>query len=243
MSRGKSESLRKDAKRIDASQFDGNFIKEAEPIYDSKGRKRRMVELLCLVCGTRFVKSLDNAKRVRQKTCSISCGSEITQKNDYKVMEHPLYWTWASMKGRCNNPNRSRYDNYGGRGISYAEEFESFHSFFEYVSSLPDYPFSETKRVVAGITMDRIDSNLGYVVGNIRWANVSVQNSNKKGNGTSSKYTGVCYCKTNKAWIGKVAYEGEIIFSCYEKTEDDAYQKRKEFIEKHNLPHYIEREL
>ncbi|EPN8607681.1 hypothetical protein [Escherichia coli] len=164
--RGRATKLRKDAKPINPDDFDGNFIRELEPIFDSRGRKRRIVELECFICGHRFSANLENAKRVRQKTCSNKCAGIYRQNAEYKVMENPLYWTWASMKARCNNPNRARYEKYGGRGISYATGFEDFDNFYRYVSVLEGYPFSDTERVVEGVTLDRIDSSKGYEPGN-----------------------------------------------------------------------------
>ncbi|EFB4760473.1 hypothetical protein HCQ42_004140 [Escherichia coli] len=243
--RGRATKLRKDAKPINPDDFDGNFIRELEPIFDSRERKRRIVELECFICGHRFSANLENAKRVRQKTCSNKCAGIYRQDAEYKVMENPLYWTWASMKARCNNPNRARYEKYGGRGISYATEFEDFDNFYRYVSVLEGYPFSDTERVVEGVTLDRIDSSKGYEPGNLRWADKHVQSANKQGkvDGSTSKFTGVHYCKTNKVWVARVVWKGECVFlyQCHDELE--AYLARKRFIEEHNLPHFVEMEV
>ncbi|GAB0607771.1 hypothetical protein MC04F16_30190 [Escherichia coli] len=42
--RGRATKLRKDAKPINPDDFDGNFIRELEPIFDSRGRKRFIEE-------------------------------------------------------------------------------------------------------------------------------------------------------------------------------------------------------
>ena len=40
-----------------------------------------------------------------------------------------LYAVWSGIKNRCNNPRYKHYDRYGGRGITYCQEWESFESF------------------------------------------------------------------------------------------------------------------
>ena len=43
---------------------------------------------------------------------------EVDRKRNKKVNnEKPWYNTLNTVKGRCNNPNNSRYPRYGGRGI------------------------------------------------------------------------------------------------------------------------------
>ncbi len=40
-----------------------------------------------------------------------------------------LFGMWQTMKGRCENPKRSNYHNYGGRGIRVCEEWHEASSF------------------------------------------------------------------------------------------------------------------
>jgi len=64
------------------------------------------------------------------------------------------------MKQRCNNPNSHRYDRYGGRGIKYCPEWETFAGF---QTDMESSWFS-------GAVLDRIDSDGNYHKGNCRWA-------------------------------------------------------------------------
>ena len=43
-----------------------------------------------------------------------------------------IYWMWKALKQRCNNPKCKAYHNYGGRGITYAKEWEKFEPFYEW---------------------------------------------------------------------------------------------------------------
>jgi len=70
-------------------------------------------------------------------------------------------------KNRCTNPNHKRYADWGGRGIKF--EFSSYHEFMEEVGCKP-----------LGYSLDRIDNNGNYCVGNVRWATRSTQQLNKR---------------------------------------------------------------
>lgn len=91
-----------------------------------------------------------------------------------------LYQTWADMKSRCNNPNHKSYINYGGRGISYAKEWEDFEVFKEYalVNGYCD-----------DLTIERIDVNEGYFPGNITFILVNKQPMNRR-NSINITYNG-----------------------------------------------------
>lgn len=75
------------------------------------------------------------------------------------------------MKDRCNNPNHSSYEYYGGRGISYTPRWNKFKNFLEDMGERP-----------RGLTIDRIDNNLGYKKDNCHWVTPGAQNRNKPNN-------------------------------------------------------------
>ena len=92
-----------------------------------------------------------------------------------RVGNEKLYRVHADMKCRCNSQNHPAYGNYGGRGISYTPEWESFAAFFEWAKG--DYQ--------EGLWLDRIDNNSGYSPDNCRWTDVRTQMRNRQ---TKSKY-------------------------------------------------------
>jgi hypothetical protein len=76
------------------------------------------------------------------------------------------------MKQRCHNPKNSRYQDYGGRGITVCDEWlNSFTSF---------YDWSIANGYRDDLSIDRIDNDKGYSPDNCRWATVLEQNRNKR---------------------------------------------------------------
>lgn len=75
------------------------------------------------------------------------------------------------MRRRCMNPSDVAYPNYGGRGITVCERWNSFDNFVEDMG-VP----------ASGLSLDRVDNNKGYSPENCRWATVSQQLNNQRRN-------------------------------------------------------------
>lgn len=86
----------------------------------------------------------------------------------------PEYRTWQGMNDRCRNPNATRYDLYGGRGIKVCKRWrESFAAFLADVGRRPTIKH----------TLDRFpDKNGDYELGNVRWATAKQQAQNTNRN-------------------------------------------------------------
>jgi hypothetical protein len=94
------------------------------------------------------------------------------------------YETWNSIKQRCYNETNISYKHYGGRGITrYEPWIDDFQAFYDYLQTLPETREQfEARTGLSGrkVTLDRIDTNIGYIPGNLRWASQheQVQNQN-----------------------------------------------------------------
>src|SRR3990167_10107083 len=100
----------------------------------------------------------------------------------------PEYSVWTSMKTRCLNPHCPSYERYGKKGITVCEKW--INSFTQFLSDVGRKPYPK-------YTLERINNNLGYFPGNVKWADAST-NQNNRNNNRRIKYDGVV--KTVTQW-------------------------------------------
>lgn len=86
------------------------------------------------------------------------------------LSNHKLYKVWSAMKDRCTNKKCRHYQNYGGRGIGFSDEWKSFSQFFDDMA--PSYK--------EGLTLERVDNDGDYTKENCMWVPRSVQLRNKR---------------------------------------------------------------
>ena len=144
-----------------------------------KCEKGRRVMWLCKCdCGKEHYVDAYALSHGATKSCGCMVKAMISAKNTKHGMANTaIYHDWYLMKGRCNNPNNSRYKYYGARGIKVCEEWDkSFEAFYEYVSKLPDYG-------TPTYTLDRINNDGNYEPGNVRWASKKTQALNRRKRG------------------------------------------------------------
>ena len=115
-----------------------------------------------------------------------SCGCLWTDAIKESTSTHGMTGTkihnaWRSMKARCYIKSCSNYSYYGGRGITVCEEW--IHSFEAFRDWAVLHGYSEE------LTLDRIESTLGYFPTNCRWEDKNVQARNRRTRKTSG--TGV----------------------------------------------------
>lgn len=88
-------------------------------------------------------------------------------------MHSRLYSIYIGMKERCSNPRHYAYSNYGGRGISYCEDWQIFQNF---------KTWAESSGYADNLTLDRIDVNGNYEPSNCRWSTFKEQQNNRTNN-------------------------------------------------------------
>lgn len=85
----------------------------------------------------------------------------------------PEYRVWVSIKQRCYNPNYRYYKDYGGRGIRVCDRWlYSFVAFFKDMGKRPGPKY----------TIERVDNDGNYELGNCKWVTRKEQQNNTRKN-------------------------------------------------------------
>lgn len=113
-----------------------------------------------------------NTSRITGNNATRSCGcirKETMLENRHDPSKHglsgsKLYNIYQTMKQRCSNPNNQRWKYYGGKGITVCEEWEEVTSFCKW---------AEENGYEEGLSIDRINPDLGYSPDNCEWVTVS----------------------------------------------------------------------
>lgn len=138
-------------------------------------------------CGSRKTMSVGAFNSYVHPQCG-DCGTkarvEKTKTHGMSRISSKVYKAWAKMRERCYNINCKNYKKYGGRGIKINPVFDDFLEFYKEIGEPPD--------CTSRWSIDRIDVNGDYTIGNIRWATDEQQARNKlKFSSNSSGHTGV----------------------------------------------------
>lgn len=118
-------------------------------------------------CGTEApvaAQKLVQGKRDRCKSC-MDAQWFVRKERSYERAR--VFDTYMGAKSRCQNPKTSSWPDYGGRGIEF--KFSSFDQFFDHLGPKPPRK-----------SIDRIDNDGHYELGNVRWATQSEQARNTR---------------------------------------------------------------
>lgn len=123
-------------------------------------------------CGGKSV--VDTASLRKGNTRSCGClkkESDVAKRRNttHGYSRTRIYNTWASMKQRCEDPGKTNYKWYGGRGIKVCDRWQSFSNFIMDMGERPDDQ-----------QIDRINPDGNYSPDNCRWVSSKENASNRR---------------------------------------------------------------
>lgn len=195
----------------------GNFTVIRElPLYVSpKGSRKRIMKCRC-DCGfvTDYLLSHLKAGRTPAHACKLLEYSRTY--NQHGLTRHPLYRVWKDMIRRCHRSIHPRYADYGGRGIRVCKPWRGVAGVVKFVQWNDSLP--KARRWELGLTLDRIDNDLGYEPSNCRWATNIEQSKNRR-----SPKPSKIRRRTKRAFSRKVTYKGERVVA---KSLFDRFERK-----------------
>ena len=149
----------------------------------------------------------------------------LTNDPDYKI--------WRAIQDRCLNKNNKAYINYGFRGITISDEFKNNpKAFIEYIRTLDNYRKE-------GYSLDRIDNDKGYEIGNLQYTTRHFQTINqRKSKLNKTGFVGVYYKKYNKKFCAHITVNKKKIYIGIYDTIEDAANARLKYIIDNSLRGY-----
>lgn len=126
-----------------------------------------MFHVKCSVCGWETNMTLSNIKKPQSCKHLDNYGFYINTQNFWKNKR--LKNIFKGMKRRCYNKNDKNFSSYGAVGVDICENWLCNHTNFE------DWALSNGYE--ENLTIDRINSKLGYCPENCRW--VTAKNNAK----------------------------------------------------------------
>jgi hypothetical protein len=120
-------------------------------------------------CGNKKVLRTGKITTLHTKSCGCLSKTNALKHGGIGSREYNI---WANMKARCNNINNTSYKNYGGRGITICDEWNS--SFEKFIKDMGPCP--------KNYSIDRINNELGYSIDNCKWSSNKEQSLNRRSN-------------------------------------------------------------
>lgn len=137
-------------------------VRSAEP---KDWKSRSVCQCDCGIETTVYNNSLLNGN-----TGSCGCmGSRYNRPIKHGLSNTEIWNIWKNMMQRCHNQKAPAFKNYGGRGITVCDRWQTFENFVADVGQRP-----------VGLTLERKNNELGYSPDNCKWATRREQRLNQR---------------------------------------------------------------
>lgn len=169
----------KQGKTIDMSRTVWGNVRVIERYgSDRKGAATWRCECLLNNCGKKFVTTGQQLRSGKTRSCGCLVAIKIrASRVTHGMAGSPEQSAYYHAKTRCTSPKCAKWKDYGGRGIEF--RFASFEQFLAHVGRRPSELY----------TLERINVNGHYEIGNVKWATYSAQALNKRQR--EGRFTGV----------------------------------------------------
>lgn len=133
-------------------------------------------------CGKDFVALGSELRNNHTRSCGCysRSGTFVTKHGHRSVTkgsnrQSPMYTLWMNMKARCiNDPD------YAGRGITFTPKWSDFKTFLHDIETSIGPKPPAVKGYERYWSIDRIENDGNYEIGNVRWANPTEQKLNQR---------------------------------------------------------------
>jgi len=142
-------------------KYIGNKYNELTIISTFMKNGKKRCTMLCN-CGEQREAIVGNVVNGSIKSCKSCTAIRVSKQNSIKATKHGLsssglYQSWKCMKSRCKDTTHPYYSKLN---ITYCSSWESFEGFKNW---------AELNGWQEGLTIDRINSKLGYNPSNCQW--------------------------------------------------------------------------
>lgn len=176
-------------------------------------------------CGNLVRVYHTNLTRGLTRSCGCLQREEASRRfTTHGMRKTRLYNVYANMLSRCNNPNNTRYNSYGGRGVRICAEWRSNFEPFKNWALSNGYEDN--------LTLDRIDVDGDYCPENCRWVTMKKQSNNQR----KTIWVEICGQKKSlKEWTTYMGWKYGTYSARYRKgkppfTEEEIKQIRSKFL-------------